>query len=344
MIHTATYNVTSADRSKSKTLRSDTISKNTAGNVAKEFSNKPSTATTKNQIIVKEYGAQVVSWRTQNGEDQLFLSSKESIQSDKSLRGGVPVIFPQFGEFGTIKRHGFARNMRWQKLNPLDRIANKENKITLRLSETQETLALWPHHFIATFEAEVFANKLCIRLNIENTSEPNSANTDFSFAAALHSYFRIQQLNDITIEGLQGREYWNNGEPLSTRHRQQDKALSIDAAIDRVYYRAANSADVTASTNGSEIDNTNGSDKRHQSPTQKIILIEPNQHRNILSKGFCDTVIWNPGPKGAAELSDMEDDEYQRMICIESAAIEQPITLAPQQQWTGEQTIELAPS
>ena len=37
----------------------------------------------------------------------------------------------------------------------------------------------------------------------------------------------------------------------------------------------------------------------------------------------------------------MENNEYQRMICIESAAIERPITLAPEQQWTGEQTIEL---
>lgn len=42
----------------------------------------------------------------------LFISSKAIFQEGKAIRGGIPVIFPQFGP-GPLPQHGFARNMKW---------------------------------------------------------------------------------------------------------------------------------------------------------------------------------------------------------------------------------------
>ena len=44
--------------------------------------------------------------------------------------------------------------------------------------------------------------------------------------------------------------------------------------------------------------------------------------------GFKDAVVWNPGAADTAALADMEDDEYQRFVCIEPAQLA-PVELAP---------------
>ena len=34
-------------------------------------------------------------------------------------------------------------------------------------------------------------------------------------------------------------------------------------------------------------------------------------------------------------MSDFGDDEYKRMVCVESGAIEKPVTLKPGEEWLG---------
>jgi glucose-6-phosphate 1-epimerase len=50
--------------------------------------------------------------------------------------------------------------------------------------------------------------------------------------------------------------------------------------------------------------------------------------------GFKDAVVWNPGAADAAALSDMEDEEYRRFVCIEPALLE-PQQLEPGGVWRG---------
>jgi len=51
------------------------------------------------------------------------------------------------------------------------------------------------------------------------------------------------------------------------------------------------------------------------------------------------TIVWNPGAADTAALSDMENDEYQRFVCIEPAQLT-PVNLAPGAQWQGHYRIQ----
>ena len=57
---------------------------------------------------ISPYGAQALSWITADGAEQLFLSPRSVYRTGTAIRGGVPVIFPQFAGLGNLPKH---RNM-----------------------------------------------------------------------------------------------------------------------------------------------------------------------------------------------------------------------------------------
>ena len=61
------------------------------------------------------FGAQLLSAEIFEGVE-IFYSSPISINS--FTRGVAPIIFPQFGNFGGLKKYGFARDLNWIKLDP----------------------------------------------------------------------------------------------------------------------------------------------------------------------------------------------------------------------------------
>ena len=59
-------------------------------------------------------GAHVTSWRPATDDrERLFLSERSKYCPGGAIRGGIPVIFPQFAAEGPLPRHGFARTSRW---------------------------------------------------------------------------------------------------------------------------------------------------------------------------------------------------------------------------------------
>ena len=45
-------------------------------------------------VEVLLHGATVISWKSANGKENLFLSSKAILDGSKPVRGGIPVVFP----------------------------------------------------------------------------------------------------------------------------------------------------------------------------------------------------------------------------------------------------------
>ncbi|MNE97738.1 putative glucose-6-phosphate 1-epimerase [compost metagenome] len=68
-----------------------------------------------------------------------------------------------------------------------------------------------------------------------------------------------------------------------------------------------------------------------QAPEQ-LSIVDPDWNRRIrlTSSGSRSAVIWNPWTDRAAELADMADDGWQRMLCIETANVwDDLVTLQP---------------
>ena len=172
--------------------------------------------------VVALRGAQLLSWIPADGRERLFLSSRADFSPGAAIRGGVPVIFPQFGERGLLRKHGFARLLDWS-------FAGIECDVAVFELRDGPGTADWPHAFACRLSVELAADTLCIGLEVENRGDEA-----FAFTAALHGYLRVEDIAGVAIEGLQGCDYEDSANG-GTLHRQDAHALAFEGEIDRIY-------------------------------------------------------------------------------------------------------------
>jgi glucose-6-phosphate 1-epimerase len=150
------------------------------------------------EATVTLYGAHLVSMKGVDGQERLFLSAKSALDGARAIRGGVPVIFPQFAERGTGMRHGFARVSTWRlEDSGLDGDAAWA-EFGLALGDLPPTLAdAWPHGFMLALRVAVRANELAMTLTVRNLGA-----APFAFSAALHTYLLVPDVSQARIEGI----------------------------------------------------------------------------------------------------------------------------------------------
>ncbi|KAK5829652.1 hypothetical protein PVK06_013445 [Gossypium arboreum] len=152
------------------------------------------------------------------------------------------------------------------------------------------------------------------------TSRIRNMNTDgkpFTFAFAYHTYFSVSDISEVRVEGLGTLDYLDN---LQNKERftEQGDAITFETEVDRIYLSA---------------------------PTKTAILDHEKKRTFAIRKdGLPDAVVWNPWDKKAKALADFGDDEYKHMLCVETAAIEKPVTLKPGEEWRGRQELCAVPS
>ena len=54
------------------------------------------------RVVVSKFGATVLSWTLPSGKQMLYLSKIASLDGTKAIRGGIPVVFPQFSDGMTV--------------------------------------------------------------------------------------------------------------------------------------------------------------------------------------------------------------------------------------------------
>jgi len=258
------------------------------------------------QATVTLYGGHLVAWQTSDGQQRLFCSRDSALDGSRAIRGGVPVIFPQFGARGTGMRHGFARVATWQLESTGDADGAAWAQFILQHTDLPDAIATtWPWAFTLRLRVAVQGQSLELQLSVHNTGEQA-----FPFSAALHSYFAIDQLSEARIGGLQ-RVRYSDETPQDAL--QAEELLQFADKLDRIYYQLPGA-----------------------------LTLQSGSHTlRLEQQGFTDAVVWNPGAQDAAALPDLADDEYQRFICIEPALI-QPDMLAAGAEWTGRQRLEFA--
>ncbi|MEL4180113.1 D-hexose-6-phosphate mutarotase [Roseateles sp. PN1] len=255
------------------------------------------------------HGGHVLSWVPAGATEQLYVSPTSAYVSGQAIRGGVPVIFPQFGDRGPLKNHGFARSKPWQLV--MAEQGADDALAVLRLTDDAASRMFWPHAFELELSLRVSGRVLQIELACVNKNESEA----FDFTAALHSYFRINDLDECSVHGLSGLHYWDKVD--GAEKTQRVELLLPAGELDRVY---------------------------HQVKEPMLLReqgISTERRLQIQQQGFDDAVVWNPGPTKCAALSDMPDQDYMQMLCIEAATVEHPIRLQAGEEWIGRQDLIL---
>ncbi len=255
------------------------------------------------QASVLLHGAQVLSWIPAGGEERLFVSESAVYVEGKPVRGGVPVIFPQFEQRGPLPRHGFARDRRW-KLRRAE-TGTDDAMVLLGLVDDEVTRALWPHAFELELTVVVCGNRLDIELEVQDTGEES-----FSFTAALHTYLRVNEVEDARLGSLRGTRYQDALQGGKEQIESQG-TIGVQEELDRIYFDAP----------------------------RALRLSEPRRDLAIELHEFPDLVVWNPWEAKSAAMADMPPLGFRHMLCVEAAVIGRPVRLEPGQDWWGRQTL-----
>lgn len=259
------------------------------------------------EATVLLHGAHLVSWKPARGDERLYLSPQAVAGAGKAVRGGVPVIFPQFERRGSLPRHGFARDRAWVAVQQSS--AGGHAMAVLRLQDDEATRALWPHRFTAELTVSVAGTRLDIELSVRN--DGGEADAPFDFTAALHTYLRCNDVRQARLVGLLGSVYEDSVRG-GAMQQQEIEPLTVQGEIDRIY----------------------------RDVQQPLSLQADGRRVSVSAEGFPDVVVWNPGPQKAAALADLPDDGWLQMLCIEAACIQRPVQVAPGQEWAARQTLQ----
>lgn len=157
-----------------------------------------------------------------NGKEVLYLDEKTFKDKDVSVKGGVPILFPNAGpipeeiktaEYENLKQHGFAREMKWTA-------EKRENGFLETLSSNEDTKKMYSNDFMFILDGKFESdNSFTISQIIENLNESK----DMPVSSGLHPYFKVpneqKQNMEFNFPGgdfiKQNIEKWANGKAVS---------------------------------------------------------------------------------------------------------------------------------
>lgn len=250
------------------------------------------------ELLVAEQGAQVLSYRQGDALPVIWLSEQAAFERGQSVRGGIPVCWPWFGDLRRnpaevqamfrgaepSPAHGLVRAIDWQ-------IAGQDaDQAALEFvcEPARQGLPGWPHPLELRLRIGLDDDGLRLQLCSENLGDQPVA-----LSQALHSYFAVSDVREVSVQGLAGRRYVETLEDWAEREQQGE--LRISGETDRIY---------------------------HDLP-DCLVLVDPAWQRRIRLdiSGSRSAVLWNPWVDKARRLSQFADDAWQRMLCIETANV-----------------------
>lgn len=235
------------------------------------------------------FGGQMLEWQPAGHDPVLWLSDRAMFDQCAPIRGGIPVCWPWFGGHQTQDdwpSHGFARTNTWRFEHvdegvPLARFA-------LELPGLIDQSQYWPH---ASRPRIVYGIGETLSIAFEVTNiDPHP----IEFTEALHTYFCVGDIENISIFGLEASPYIDKltgDECPATR-----APIAINAEADRIYQGLT------------------GPIELHDKVLRRTITIEHSQASNL--------IVWNPWVEKSARLDDMGSAvAYRDMVCIETGNV-----------------------
>jgi len=186
-----------------------------------------------------ERGGVITNW-VSNGEEILYFDEKRFFDKTKSIRGGIPILFPICGNLNTsnsvfgkdylqLTQHGFARDLQWQYS-----FNKNENSLCLFLNESKKTKKYYPFDFKPKIDVTLKVNGLEFAITIENKTD-----TEMPINFGLHPYFNVSDLKNL--------EFIDN--PLNCQNQDKniisntlDELKNINLGVDLLMYTSGRSA------------------------------------------------------------------------------------------------------
>lgn len=248
-----------------------------------EINNKHAKAT------ISLFGGHLLSFAPHHdGRDRLWVSESAIFDNKTPIRGGIPVCWPWFSDAHNQDRndlpsHGFVRNQNWQ----LKAVEENSDGTRVVLSPENAQGPGWANHCDLTITFDIGSY---LTVNLETR---NAGKRPVSLNCALHSYFSVNNIDNVSLEGLTGiyRDKTKNWQEFET-----PSPYTIHAETDRI----------------------------HLSALPEINIVDQHQTR-INSEGHDSIVVWNPGSENSKKMKDMADDGYKTMVCVETAVTQTKI-------------------
>ena len=224
------------------------------------------------------HGAHLTDYTPHNEAPVIFTSNAAVYREGKAIRGGIPICWPWFNDHPTDSSLPSHGYARTSFWN-LDSIEHYSSGTSLIFSlPPQGNSSL-------SVKLEFHIGETLI-LTLTTT---NDGNTPEIYSEALHAYFSVNDSRQTELHGLDGRKYIDTvgEETQSTQHG----VLTFPGEVDSIYH---NDAETT--------------------------LKDLTSKREVfLSKtGSNTTIAWNPGIKKGGAMSDLNDDEIHKFVCIEA--------------------------
>ena len=249
----------------------------------------------------------------------VFYLSPQSAGVGSPVRGGVPVLFPQFNDEGPLPKHGFVRTANWRALDqaghyslklgssdahqPVDSNADSSRP---DLTPCDLTTPNWLHSAELVLEIHTSGRQLEFVLNITNTGA-----TAFSWTGGLHPYFAVSDLLQSRLEGLGDVPIRDRFHPEITR--QPDGDIHWDGQLYERLFDTASSVELHAGA----------------------------ARFRLSMSGFNQWMVWNPGIAGAQAMKDLPNADWQRFVCIEPVIVQRAVSLEPGERFAGSFGIEV---
>ena len=163
---------------------------------------------------IHDFGACLVSYKTGAGRECIFLSRDAKLDGSKAIRGGCPLVFPQFGQSGkyeSMPQHGFLRVNFWKA----DESTMYDNELgagityTLDLKDVKQARGgKWDDN--TTYDCSCF---LHVKINAQSFSTileiKNTGKNEFEFQTLLHTYYLVDGKaaldgSSCYVKGLEG--------------------------------------------------------------------------------------------------------------------------------------------
>ena len=260
------------------------------------------------ELLVARQGAQILGYQLDGQEPLIWRNDAAVFKQGKPVRAGMPICWPWFGNLDRnpdsvramrqssepAKAHGEVRALNWELLGVGE--DGDALLVELVLPQTEGQLPGWPHNV---------ALKLSIRLdqalNVSLVSY-NSGRETVTLSQALHTYFAVSDVRQVSIEGLDGLRYIETLENWEERPQSGD--LTFVGETDRIYLDTPN----------------------------LLSIVDPQWQRRIQihTSGSSSSILWNPWVEKTKTFTDMAADGWQQMVCVETAnVLGDVVTLAP---------------